>query len=427
MSSRLQKARGNRVKAGLRLLSVAVLTAILLGLALLGGCGGPAGTPLPTSTPQPSATPTVTPTPTMTPTPSPTPDPTFPMGTTHFSFGLDLHLYYMDYDRVMGYAEDLGVEWVRQQVWWRDIEGAKGSYNWDELDNVVAAVGRHNRKLLVSIVRAPSWATVDGGYGMPADPNDLGDLLYAMATRYRGQIQAYEIWNEQNYAVENDGYVEGAGRYVELLKVAFTRIKEADPHAMVLFGPLTPTGVNDPNIAIDDLTYLQEAYAYQEGIVRQYFDVLAVHVAGSNNPPDTLWPDNPGPGGWSDHSSHYFRHVELVRQVMEAAGDADKQVWITEFGWASIEGIAEAPAPGYEYAAENTAQQQSDYLVQALEMGRTQYQPWLGAMFIWNLNFAPITPPTDEKAAFGLLNAAWEPRPAYEAVRDYVQKYSEWP
>jgi hypothetical protein len=408
--------------------TVVVLLAILASaVVFLGACGEPDGPVVPTETPQPPATPTVTPTPTMTPTPTATPDPAFPMHTIHFSFGLDLHLYYMDYDRVMGYAGDLGVEWVRQQVYWQDIEGAKGSYVWDELDNVVAAVGRHNRKLLVSIVRAPSWATVDGGYGMPADPNDLGDFLSAMATRYRGQIQAYEIWNEQNYAIENDGYVADAGRYVELLKVAFSRIKEADPHAMVLFGPLTPTGVNDPEIAVDDIAYLEQIYEYEGGIVRDYFDVLAAHVAGSNNPPDTLWPENPGPGEWTDHSSHYFRHVENVRAVMEAYGDADKQIWITEFGWASIEGITDTPAPGYEYAAENMAQQQADYLVQALETGRTTYQPWMGAMFVWNLNFAPITPPTDEKAAFGLLNSAWEPRLSYGAVKGYIQQYTQWP
>jgi len=263
---------------------------------------------------------------------------------------------------------------------------------------------------------------------MPADPNDLGDFLHAMATRYAGRIQAYEVWNEQNYAVENAGYVQGPGRYVELLKVAYTRIKEADPYAFVLLGPLTPTGVNDPTIAIDDITYLRRMYEYNGGEVRWYFDVLAAHVAGVHNPPDTLWPDNPGPGpGWVDHPTFYFRHVENIRKVMEEYGDGDKQIWITEFGWASLENIGDTPAPGYEYALNNTEQEQADYLVQALEMGRTTYQPWLGAMFIWNLNFSTITPPTDEKAPFSLLRADWSLRPAYKAVRDYIREHTQWP
>jgi hypothetical protein len=39
-------------------------------------------------------------------------------------------------------------------------------------------------------------------------------------------------------------------------------------------------------------------------------------------------------------------------------------------------------------------------------------------MFVWNLNFAPVSGAGDEKAAFGLLRADWSPRPAYEALRD---------
>ncbi len=410
-----------------------VLVSLALVLALLlGACGAPdtprapsqpPGTPVPTNTPAP------TPTPTMTLTPSPTPDPTFPMKTTHFSFGVDVDLFYKDYDEVLGYVEDLGAEWVRQQVWWQDIEGSPGAYIWDELDNVVDAVGRHHRKLLISIVRSPGWATKTGRFGaMPNDPNDLGSFLLAMATRYQNRIQAYEIWNEQNYAVENDGEVPDAGRYVELLKVAYTRIKEADPLAVVLFGPLTPTGVNDPTIAVDDIAYLKQAYEYNDGEVRDYFDVLAGHVGGTLNPPDTLWPDKPGPGpGWQDHSTHYFRHVENIRAVMEAYGDADKQVWLTEFGWASIEGLTDVPDTGYEYAAEVSAQQQADYLVAALERGRTTYQPWMGAMLIWNLNFARTNPPGDQKSAFGLIDAAGEPRPAYDAIKAYIAEHTQWP
>jgi len=408
-----------------------VVNALLALAALLNACGPPqtpAATPLPPGTPVPTDTPTPPPTPTPTLTPSPTPDPSFPMGTTRFSFGLDVDLFYKDYDEVLAYVDDLGAEWVRQQVWWQDIEAPKGSYIWDEMDNVVDAVGRHHHKLLISVVRAPGWATERGGHGMPADPEDLGDFLEAMATRYQGRIQAYEVWNEQNYAVENDGYVQDPGRYVELLKVAYTRIKAADQLAMVLFGPLTPTGVSEPTIAIDDIAYLRQVYEYDGGVVRNYFDVLAAHVAGTYNPPNTLYPDAPGPGPeWVDHPTHYFRHVENIRAVMEEYGDGDKQLWLTEFGWASVEGITDIPAEGYEYGAENTAEEQAEYIVEALEMGRMTYQPWMGAMFIWNLNFARTNPPGDQKAAFGLIDAVGDPRPAYDAVKDYVDEYTQWP
>ncbi len=384
----------------------------------------PTATPAPAPTtgprPTPTAAPAQVPTPTPEPTPTPTPlPPAFPILVQPLQVGINAHLYYVDRGFVLGKAKELGVTWVRQQVHWADTEGPKGNFVWDELDRIVNDVNAHGLRLMVSIVRAPEWAT-GGGEGMPQDPQDLADFVRAMARRYKGRIHAYEIWNEQNLAIENDGYVAGPERYVELLKAAFTAIKEEDPWAIVLIGPLTPTGVNDPNIAIDDITYLREMLTYNDGEALQYFDALATHVAGSNNPPDTLWPENPGPDGWTDHPTFYFRHVENIRKVMEETGAGDRQIWITEFGWAAAENMTDTPAPGYEYALQNSEADQANYLVQALKMTRERY-PFVGAAFIWNLNFAMVNPPTDEKSAFGILYPDGTPRPAFEAVKAYLQ------
>ncbi len=346
----------------------------------------------------------------------PTPPAPPPPQASGMIYGFDVHLTGANLNRVLDLVQRAGFGWIRQQVHWADIEPAKGSYNWGFLDQIVDTASRRGVRVLFSIVWSPSWARHDGGHGMPDNPADLGDFLAAMASRYKGKGMAYEIWNEQNYAVENAGYVAGPGRYVELLKVAYSRIKQSDPGAIVVCGPLTPTGVNNPYVAIDDLTYLRQMLEYQGGAIRNYFDVLGVHVAGANNPPDTLWPENPGPDGWTDHTSHYFRHLEKIRAVVEAAGMGDKKIWVTEFGWASTENVTDRAAPGYEYAYQNSEQEQASYLVRAFEKGRTEYQPWLGAMFLWNLNFAQEFPPWDEKAPFGVIRPDGTPRPAYEAL-----------
>ena len=41
----------------------------------------------------------------------------------------------------------------------------------------------------------------------------------------------------------------------------------------------------------------------------------------------------------------------------------------------------------------------------------------MGPMFVWNLNFAAVVPPTDEKAPFGILRPDYSPRPAYDALK----------
>jgi hypothetical protein len=347
---------------------------------------------------------------------SPAPTAATPPPASGMAYGFDVHLTGWNLSHVLDLVQGAGFGWIRQQVHWADIEPSKGAYNWGFLDQIVDTASRRGIRVLFSIVWSPPWATRDGGHGMPDNPNDLGDFMAAMASRYKGKGLAYEIWNEENYAVENAGYVAGPGRYVELLKVAYTRIKQADPGAIVVCGPLTPTGVNNPSIAIDDLTYLRQMLEYQGGVIRNYFDVLGVHVAGANNPPDTLWPENPGPDGWTDHTSHYFRHLERIRAVVEAYGIGDKKIWVTEFGWASTENVTDRAAPGYEYAYQNSEQEQAAYIVRAFEKGRTEYQPWLGAMFLWNLNFGQEFPPWDEKVPFGVIRPNGTPRPAYEAL-----------
>jgi hypothetical protein len=49
--------------------------------------------------------------------------------------------------------------------------------------------------------------------------------------------------------------------------------------------------------------------------------------------------------------------------------------------------------------------------------------PWVGNMFLWNLNFSVTWSETDppqplhEQAAFSILNPDWSPRPSFNAVQ----------
>ena len=170
--------------------------------------------------------------------------------------------------------------------------------------------------------------------------------------------------------------------------------------------------MNDPSVAVDDAIYLQQCYAYNNGEMKAYFDVLGAHPGGQNNPPDTLWPDNPGPGpGYFDNRSFYFRRIEDLRAVMEKNGDGQKQMWLTEFGWTT-----KNQAKGYEYGQYVSEQNQADYLVGAYQLANEKY-PWVGVMFLWNLNFSTVSKPEDEKTPWSILYADYSPRPAYDALK----------
>jgi len=196
-------------------------------------------------------------------------------------------------------------------------------------------------------------------------------------------------------------------------------VKAADPGAIVVSGALTPTGVNDGDIAIDDRAYLEQMY--QAGL-RNYCDAVGAHPSGYNNPPDADWQSysDPNSPNCKGHPSWFFRGtMESYRNIMVKYGDGGKRIWPTEFGWASTENLGVGPNPGYEYAATNSEAEQAAYLVRAFQMGRSW--GWVGPMFVWNLNFAPVSGAYDEKAKFGIVRADWSPRPAYAALRDMAK------
>jgi len=397
----------------------------------------PSPVPTDTPTPVPTAAPTNTPAPpptvdpnapqpTATPTAAPTaqlPPPPPPSGGGSFGYGVQAAMVADgDHERIFGHIQGMGFNWVKQQVEWFRYNPAPGVYEWGPLDRIVEGANARGIHILFSVVKAPEWARPAGDdrsvAGPPADPNTYGAFVREMAARYKGRVRAYEIWNEQNlwYEWGGRGRRLNAAAYVDLLRVAYANIKAVDPGAIVVSGALTPTGFNDGDTAIDDRIYLEQMY--QAGL-KNYCDAVGAHPSGYNNPPDSDWRtwSDPSAPSFKGHPSFFFRGtMESYRNIMVKYGDGGKRIWVTEFGWASVENLGAGPAAGYEYAADNSEAEQAAYLVRAYQMGRSW--GWVGPMFLWNLNFAPVSGIHDEKAAFGIVRGDWSPRPAYAALRD---------
>ncbi|HEX9990048.1 MAG TPA: plastocyanin/azurin family copper-binding protein [Chloroflexia bacterium] len=326
--------------------------------------------------------------------------------------------------QVTTWMSDLGTKWALHQFSWYQLETEKGKFRWDKIDGAIDALNKAGIKVILHPVHSPPWTWPAGvdKITYPVNPSDFGHFMSEAAKRYKGKVAGYQIWNEPNLAQEAGKYVVAA-RYAALLKEGYTAVKAVDPSAIIISAPLTPTGVNNPNLAVDDLVFLRRLYAYNGGELRGYFDVLGAHPGSNANPPDTMYPDKPGPGpGWNNHPSFYFKRIEQLRQVMVENGDAEKQMWLTEFGWSSTT----TPAKGFEYSAQNSEEEQADYIGRAFRMGRDQY-PWMGPMLLFQLNFALpsiATDPTDERIAWGIIRRDGSKRPSYFAVQKYAQEWN---
>lgn len=353
--------------------------------------------------------------------PAPTPQPTrsspapapAPRG-TGFGYGVQAHF---DTARVAGAVRDMGFGWIKQQVRWEYSEVEKGKRAWGDLDALADTASASGVKVLFSVVAAPAWARGGkSGIGPPDNYQDFWNFMGAMAAHFKGRVQAYEIWNEQNLSREWEGAPLSAADYVRLLKGAYQAIKAADPGAIVVSGAPTPTGISDGVWAIDDRVYLQQMY---NAGLRYYCDAVGAHPSGYANPPDVrfMGGDFDPSRGFDDHPSFFFRNtMEDYYGVMAANGDGGKRIWATEFGWPTTDGMGVSASPGYEFANDINEQQQADYLVRAYTWARNWGRA--GVMFLWNLNFWPTAGAENEMAKYGIVRGDWSPRPAYIALRN---------
>jgi len=316
---------------------------------------------------------------------------------------------------VLSLVSDLGLSWVKQQVRWSEIEGSDNNYNWGATDNIADAAQAAGLRVMYSVVAAPDWARPGKpGDGPPDDDQDFADFMGAMAARYKGRVHAYEIWNEQNLSREWEGVPLSAADYVQLLTAAYGAIKAVDPDAIVVSGAMAPTGIISSE-AIDDRLFLTQMY---DAGLSSVCDAVGAHPYGFANDPEIYYEGgDPDPDrGWDTHPSFYFRNtLEDYYTTMTAYGDAGKQVWGTEFGWPTIDGMGVPVNDGYGYAADIDEQQQADYITRAYAWA----SDWghAGVLFLWNLNMWPEAGAENEMAKFGIVRGDWSPRPAYTALR----------
>ena len=280
--------------------------------------------------------------------------------------------------RDLGLVRDGGFTWVKQWFAWRDIEGAgKGQYDWSTADRIVSGAEEFGLKLIARVDHEPTWAGPP-----PGNINAFVDFLTAMATRYRGRIQAYQIWNEPNLAREWGNKPPNAAEYTQMLKAAYQAIKKADPNALVISAGMAPTTELSQR-AVPDTQFIQSMY---NAGAKPYFDLLGAHGAGYKAPPEM------DPGQVATDPNYYnvgdvncpgdacriycFRHVEDLRQIMVNNGDAKKRVVVLEFGWTRDE------RPDSPYAWHRVADQfvQADYMVRAYQYAKEHWQPWIAVM-----------------------------------------------
>jgi hypothetical protein len=195
-------------------------------------------------------------------------------------------------------------------VGWYDLEPKKGQWDFRLLDKDVDLAEKHHVQLMLTLVFTPTWASArpneapssghPGYTAEPTDINDWRDYVRTVATRYKGRIQAYEIWNEPNSPQFYTGSVE---KLVLLAKEAYTILHQVDPSVIVASPPSAGSKVS----FLD--TYLRNGGG-------RYCDVIGYHFYVTPEPPEKML-------DW----------IEQVKDIMAKYGQSNKPLWDTETGY----------------------------------------------------------------------------------------------
>ncbi len=236
---------------------------------------------------------------------------------------------YLQYQH--GHGSSLGYKWVR--LWdtanhWAEMNPAPGEYYWDFLDHLVAESRADGHKILFCLFGPPAWASSApqdhqervrrmmqyGGVSravaevqgtklfFTAAPKDMKlfeAFLRELFRRYKGKIDAYELWNEPGSI-----FFGTPKQYVDMQRVMRKVQQEEDPAAIVVAGVGCP-GFIDWNRSLI------------EQKIGPLMQVMSLHDYNYSSPIE-----------W-----HKRNQIAIAKKEMDKAAGKPIPVWGTEAGF----------------------------------------------------------------------------------------------
>ena len=286
-------------------------------------------------------------------------------------------------------------KWVRFDFDWSALESAPGAYNWASTDRVVQAATARGLQIVALVAYTPAWArTGTTNKSAPRDPDRFASFVGAAAARYapRG-VTVWEIWNEPNSSKFWQPKPDPAG-YTRLLKAAAAAARGASSVVTVLSGGLSPAEDRADGSQISPETFLTGVY---DAGGREFFDAVGMHPYS--------FPARP----MDERSAKWnaFYNLPRLHDVMANHGDADKHVWLTEFG---------APTGGPADRAVSESEQ-SEFVREAYRA--VDGWAWAGPLLWYSLRDAG-SDRSDEEQNFGLVRHDFRPKAAYSTYQEVM-------
>ncbi len=292
--------------------------------------------------------------------------------------------------------DGLGFTWLRQTVYWEQVELEQGTFDWLAYDAIVEAVAQYpDLKLVLVLDGTPRWArhreAPDHAFAPPVSVDAFANFARAAAERYSDKVDYYQVWDEPNIREHWGSLDPRPALYVAMLKAAYLAIHEADGQATVIAAALAPN-VEDGPENLSDVLYLRAMYDLGG---KDFFDAAAGKPYGYNASPDDRT---------TDEATLNFSRLILLREEMVAHDDGSKALWGSNFGWNSLPADWNGPPSiwGQVSAADQIA-----YTQAAFRRAEREWA-WVGGLIVQH--WQPDVPADDPIQGFAIAPrlAEWQ-------------------
>jgi hypothetical protein len=304
--------------------------------------------------------------------------------------------------RHMRAARQLGAKYFRCAFSWNGIEPEPGKYRWKFWDHLVNEAEKNGITLIPYVGYTPEWAArsrENFWRQPPIAPALYAEFMRVIATRYKGRIKHWEIWNEPDL----EEYWTGTpDEFAELVRQAANAIRAVDPSVRIVLGGMSRGPAEFYRVLHD------------QHRIEQYVDIVAIHAY---------------PESWDEEraESVYYDRVETMAKLI---APYKRELWLNETGYpdyryrrnqASIYGV------NAFYRYEHTPQYQAAFLFKtfamALGFGKASLIGWYRTD---DFPHSDTRLPNDKvHNHLGLLDTRGRPKPAMLAFAFFNRLFGQ--
>ena len=293
-------------------------------------------------------------------------------------------------------VDDLGADWVRVELSWKEVMPSPGVFDWTSFDNLVRVTEGLGLHILPVLGYAPSWTS-------PGNAAGYAEFVAAAVARYgpgtAADLPWFELWNEPYFSYAWSGQTPEPEAYARDVAAAVQASREVNPSAKFLLAAEYADGEQAGGTSRWETSWVPNMLAAVPNL-GELVNGISVHPYGDD-------PSLPvaEAGGFRDAEGKWsFQRIDEIRAQLLAHG-INLPFWITEVGWSTYE--------------MSEAQQAHDY---ADLVTQVQARPWVRALFPYCLREFQEHPTDNESQTGLLLYGSEAPKQAFSVLQSFYER-----